>query len=393
MKLTAVICAAGKGERAGFNKNKLLAPLSGAPALWWTLRRFASKKIKPLQEVCLTRLYEDGFDEVLVVCSEEDEEQIKALCAPFGFMTIIGGKTRTESVYNALKAATGDIVVIHDGARPFLSEEIIVDCIACVQEYGSAICATPATDTTACVKGGVIESVPSREDIYTLQTPQGFFLEKLLPAYEKAIKSGEKFTDDSSVYLKYVEPPHIFVGGGFNKKLTYKKDFDVSKLPLLKVEGKKVGFGIDVHAFGKEQNFVTLCGVKVPCDTGLIAHSDGDVAVHAVMDALLSAAGLRDIGYYFPDSDEKYRGADSVKLLKRVMELVKNEGFIPCGLSVHIQAEKPRLSKYINEMVASLSAATGIEKDCIAVAAGTSEGLGFVGEKRGICVYAAAVLG
>jgi len=284
------------------------------------------------------------------------------------------------------------VVIIHDGARPFVSERIIADCIDCVKKYGSAVCATPSTDTAAYVKDGAIESVPKRESIYSLQTPQGFFIKDLLPAYEKAVKSGEMYTDDSSVYLRYVGKPHIFIGGAFNRKLTFAKDFYIYKMPLLEVVGKNVGFGIDVHAFGRNCDYVTLCGVKIPCDTGLIAHSDGDAAVHAVMDAILSAAGLKDIGHYFPDSDYKYLDANSINLLKYVVQIVEERGFTPCGLSVTIQAEKPRLSAYIDEMVANLSKATGIDKEHIAVSAGTCEGLGFVGEKRGICAFAAVVL-
>ncbi|MGN1104381.1 MAG: 2-C-methyl-D-erythritol 2,4-cyclodiphosphate synthase, partial [Candidatus Coproplasma sp.] len=212
-----------------------------------------------------------------------------------------------------------------------------------------------------------------------------------------AIASGERFTDDGSVYSRYIKPAKICpCGTPQNKKLTFKEDFEnFSKYPtalFFDEEQPRVGFGVDVHAFGKEQDFVTLCGVKIPCDTGLIAHSDGDVAIHAVMDALLSAAGLRDIGHYFPDSDEKYRGADSVKLLERVVELIGEKGFIPLGISVAVQAEKPRLARYIDEMVSTLAKATGVDEEDVSITAGTCEGLGFVGQKKGICVYCTAVV-
>lgn len=386
MKISVIICAAGKGERAGFNKNKLMAILNGAPALDYALTTF----------VLFDHQYLGGNLEKIAVCGEDDDDTIE-YCRAYGYQVVIGGKTRTESVYNALKVVTGDIVLIHDGARPFVTFDIIEECINCVKEYGSAICACPAIDTVAIGSDGYIGEVPNRDNVYIIQTPQAFLTKDIAEAYEKAMLSGEKFTDDSSVYSRYVKPAKICpCGTPQNKKLTYKEDFENNYYhpnPLFFASLKPcVGFGVDVHAFGKEQDFVTLCGVKIPCDSGLIAHSDGDVAVHAIMDALLSAAGLKDIGHYFPDSDPKYRGADSMKLLEQVVELISKKYFKPLGLSVAIQAEKPRLANYIDEMVLNLSKAVGIERVNISITAGTCEGLGFVGQKRGICAYCTAVI-
>lgn len=386
MRISVIVCAAGKGERAGFNKNKLMAPLNGAPALHYTLGAFDEFDCE----------YMGGNLEKIAVCGEDDE-QTRQFCQAYGWQTVTGGKTRTESVYNALKAVTGDIVLIHDGARPFVTEEIIESCIDCVKEYGSAICACPAVDTVAIAKDGNISEVPNRDNVYIIQTPQAFYTKDIIAAYDKAVASGERFTDDSSVYSRYIKPAKICpCGTPQNKKLTFKEDFEnFCRYPtaLFFDEGQpRVGFGVDVHAFGKEQDFVTLCGVKIPCDTGLIAHSDGDVALHAVMDALLSAAGLRDIGCYFPDTDQKYRGADSIKLLEQVVEIIGEKGFRPLGLSVAVQAEKPRLSKYIGQMVATLAKTVGVDEDSVSITAGTCEGLGFVGQKKGICVYCTAVV-
>lgn len=386
MKISVIICAAGKGERAGFNKNKLMAPLSGMPVLHYTLSAFDAFDSE----------YAGGKLEKIAVCGEDDEET-KEFCHAYGWQVVSGGKTRTESVYNALKYVTGDIVLIHDGARPFVTEEIIEECVNCVKEYGSAVCACPAVDTVAIANGGYVGEVPERDNVYIVQTPQAFLTKDIIAAYKKAIASEERFTDDSSVYSRFIKPAKICpCGTPQNKKLTYKEDFEnFCKYPtalFFDEDQPKVGFGVDVHAFGKEQDYVTLCGAKIPCDSGLIAHSDGDVAVHAVMDALLSAAGLRDIGYYFPDSDEKYRGADSIKLLERVIEIIGEKGFKPLGLSVAIQAEKPRLSKFIEEMVSTLAKAVDVDEDNVSITAGTCEGLGFVGQKKGICVYCTAVV-
>lgn len=385
MKLTAIVCCAGRGERAGFNKNKLMAPVNGAPVLHYTLsvfEEYGSEYVCGMQKIA--------------VCAEDDEECIN-FCQSYGWQVVFGGATRTESVYNALQCATGDIVIIHDGARPFVTCEIIDECVKCAKEYGSAICAVSAVDTIAVAEDGYISYVPDRSKVFSIQTPQVFNAKEIVSAYQKAIADGQVYTDDSSVYSRYIRPAKLCpCGTAQNKKLTFRRDFEnLNSYPtalFFDETQPKVGFGVDVHAFGKEQDFVTLCGVKIPCDTGLIAHSDGDVATHAVMDALLSGAGLRDIGYYFPDSDQKYKGADSILLLKEVINIIAKEGFAPLGLSIAIQAEKPRLSKYIEDMVKTLSTATGVEEENVSITAGTSEGLGFVGEKRGICVYCTAVL-
>lgn len=371
-KVSAIICAAGKGERAGFGKNKLLAPLYGAPAILHTLLKFAIPQI----------------DEIIVAASACDYEEISSLSELLGMKVVIGGDTRTESVKNALKEVTGDIVLIHDGARPFVSEKLILNCIESVKKYGSGICAVKATDTIVFADGDILQR-PDRDKLYHIQTPQGFFTEDIKRAYSLA---GDKvYTDDSAVYGEFIKTPHIVEGEAENIKLTYRNDFMRGMPPVSTVYGSAIGFGVDVHAFG-EGNEVTLCGVKIPCDKGLIAHSDGDVVIHAVMDALLSGAGLNDIGHYFPDTDPNYKNADSGILLKRVIDILNQNGLTPADLSISIQAEKPRLAKYIGLMKENLSKITGVKAERIAIAAGTCEGLGFVGKGLGICAYCAAQL-
>ena len=376
--ITAIIVAAGKGERAGFSSNKVLEEYNGLPVLSYSLSAFSH------------------LDEVIVVCRSEDEEQIKKLLSPFPHAkTCLGGATRMESVFNGLKAASGEIVLIHDAARPFVTKKIIDDCIESVNRCGSGVCALPATDTVIFAEDGKITSVPPRASLFTVQTPQGFYRDKLLFAYERALSEGaEQFTDDSGIYLRYIEPPAPFLGSRENKKLTYREDF---------APAERVGFGVDTHAFAFQEeyekgiarlslSYITLCGVKIPSNRPLLAHSDGDVAVHALMDALLSAAGLRDIGYYFPDTDEKYKGACSMELLKEVLSLIKQAGFAPKNVSISILAETPRLSPFIESMKENLSKALGISENAIGIAAGTNEKLGYVGEGKGITCYATVLL-
>ena len=366
----AIVCAAGKGERAGFSKNKLLVPVGGRTVLERTVSAFDFP----------------GIEEILVTASEEDREEISRLFAGFPKVRVVsGGATRTQSVFRALGENRCDIVLVHDGARPFVSRRCIENCIRSVKTFGSGICAVPSVNTVALAdENGAIASVPPRNRAYSVQTPQGFFAKELLGAYRKALAGGGEYTDDSSVYAAFVSPPRLCEGSRDNKKLTYPEDFS---------DGfARTGIGIDTHAFGKPQDFILLAGVKIPSDSGLVAHSDGDVLVHAVMDAMLSAAGLKDIGHYFPDTDERWSGADSMNLLAEVRRKILAEGFAVKNLSVAVLAEKPRLAKYIDAMRLSLADALGLDPAAVGISAGTNEGLGYVGQGKGITVYADVLL-
>ena len=370
VSVTAIICSAGKGARAGFEKNKLLVPFQGATALEKTISAFDFPAI----------------DEIIVASSEEDFDEISSLCSRFSRTSVVlGGNTRTESVFNALQSATKDVVLIHDGARPFVTRAVIEGCIHSVKTKGSGICSIACTDTIAVVSKDKIVDVPDRNALRQIQTPQGFYRENITYAYaqamEKAKLSPLSYTDDSSVFATYCGAPAYCDGARENVKLTHPEDFFSSV---------RVGFGVDTHAFGKAQNFVTLGGVNAPSETGLIAHSDGDVVVHALMDALLSSAGLKDIGHYFPDTDEQWKDANSMKMLQRVVELLAENGLFPVNVSIAVQAEKPRLAKHIDEMKNNIAGALKIDPTSVGISAGTNEGLGYVGEGKGITVYAYA---
>jgi 2-C-methyl-D-erythritol 2,4-cyclodiphosphate synthase/2-C-methyl-D-erythritol 4-phosphate cytidylyltransferase len=295
-----------------------------------------------------------------------------------------GGATRTETVYNALKAVTGEIVLIHDGARPFVSSREILECIACVRAHESGICAVPVVNTQARCVGGEIISVPNRAECYDVLTPQGFFTKTITCAYSQAMESGKAYTDDGSVYAEFCGKPHIFEGNRQNRKLTHPEDFYPAP--------SRVGFGVDTHAFGKAQDYITLCGVRVPSESGLIAHSDGDVAVHALMDALLGALALGDIGQHFPPSDETYRGADSMKLLSAVVSLMKEKGYRIGNVDLTVIAEKPKMAPHIPMMRQNIAAALETEIENVSVKATTTEKLGFTGRGEGIAAEAVVLL-
>ncbi len=366
--ISVIICAAGRGKRAGFAENKVLHELGGLPVLSWSLSAFSAA----------------GADEIVVACNERDEARVKALLAPFpAARTMRGGETRGASVYNALKEVRGDIVLVHDAARPFVSQAVIQGCIQSVKDYGSGVSAIPASDTVALAADGNIFSVPARETAYLVQTPQGFERDELLSAYEKARAEGLSFTDESGVYAQYIAPPHLCAGERENRKLTYAEDF----LPA-----ERVGFGVDTHAFGAEADHIVLGGVHIPFESGLIAHSDGDVVCHALMDALLSAAGLDDIGHHFPDTDERFLHADSMELLRKVVVMLAGAGYAAKNASISVLAERPRLAPHIAQMKENLAGTLGVAKSAVGIAAGTNERLGYVGEGKGITVYATVLL-
>ncbi len=373
MNIYAVIPAAGVGSRAGFSKNKLLQKLDGISVLRRTVSAFAQNA---------------GISRIVVCVNGSERESVARELSGFDAALVAGGATRTASVKNALCYLAAlpcppDYVLIHDGARPFLSQKVIDDCIATVRQFGSAVCALPCTDTAVLAESGFIADTLERDKLFTLQTPQGFAFAPLYEAYGK-ISEDDAFTDDSGVYAKYVAPPRLFAGEKANVKLTFAEDFAM--------ETYRTGIGADTHAFGEEKGFIVLGGVKIPSERGLVAHSDGDVLCHAVMDALLSAAGLADIGHHFPDTDPAYKGADSLALLARVYALLQERGLSVVNVSAAISAERPKLSPYIAQMKKNIADVLHVFEQFVGISAGTNEGLGYIGRGEGIAVLATALL-
>lgn len=374
MKIAAVIPAAGTGSRTGFAENKILRRIGGMSVIARTVSAFARHPL---------------ISDIAVCVNGADKEAVARETSGFSGVTFVrGGATRTESVKNALCCLAAlpcppDYVLIHDAARPFVSQKVIDECIDTVRQFGSAVCALPCTDTAVLAESGFISDTVERDKLFTLQTPQGFAFAPLLEAYGK-ITENDAFTDDSGVYAKYVAPPRLFAGEKANAKLTFAEDFEM--------ETYRTGIGVDTHAFGAEQDHIVLGGVKIPSESGLFAHSDGDVLAHAVMDALLSAAGLPDIGHFFPDTDPAYKGADSIALLAEVRGILETNGFSAVNVSAAISAEKPKLAPFIPLMKKNIAAALHISEQCVGISAGTNEKLGYIGRGEGIAVTANALL-
>ena len=295
---------------------------------------------------------------------------------------VSGGSTRAESVKKGLEQATEKYVLIHDGARPFLSKTLLKKIMEDTLIYGSSVPYLPVTDSLRTKENGKTKIV-DRSAYFTVQTPQGFEREKLLSAYKKATKDDLLF-DDSELYEKYVSPVHWTEGESQNKKIT--SPFDVFGY------NGKAGVGYDVHALSENGRPLVLGGVRIPFEKGVIAHSDGDVVLHAVMDALLSAANERDIGVLFPDDDPQYENADSAVLTVEVKKILDEKGLLINNVAVTIVAQKPKLKDYIPLMQKRIAGILGVSIEKINLNATTTEHLGVVGQGDAIAVIAIASL-
>ena len=371
MKVSFILTCAGKGARAGFGKNKLLVEKDGMTCLE-----------RSLSAVYKTKL----AHEIIVTASNEDFDTVTKICSPYeNVKVVVGGNMRTQSVKNGLSAISGDIVLIHDGARPFVTKKLIQDCIDGAIKHGGVIPVVPSRNTVVKVSENVTKEYLGKDQIFSVQTPQAFKTELIKKAFDQI---GDKtFNDDGEIYKEFIGDLFVLQGDSSNVKLTYPEDFDFNK----KKTEYHFGVGFDCHRLVEDRKLI-LGGIEIPHVKGLLGHSDADVLTHAIMDALLSSCALRDIGYHFPDTDAKYKGANSMDLLKEVIALVKDKGYIVDGISASIMAEKPKLLKFIPEITKSLATALNLSEDKVGITATTLEGLGFVGREEGICVHATATV-
>ncbi len=356
-EITAVVLCAGKGQRAGLGYNKILHNVGGTTVAVRSIRKFLR------------------FDRVIVVCSRDDEMNISAqmeLEHANNVTFVRGGETRTESVRSALKSiGKTDIVIIHDGARPFVSDKTIDDSIESAIEFGSGVAVVKSVNAIKIKENGFVHST-NRDNVFVVQTPQTFRFEEIMHAYE--VMEGS-FADDSEVYERAGHRVHLVDGTSDNIKLTTPSDFmGLNSL-------YRLGYGFDVHAF-KEGRRLVLCGVEIDHPLGLDGHSDADAPVHAIMDALLSATSLPDIGVLFPDTDPEFEGADSIELLRKVLKLTSNFEII--NLSVCIITQKPKIAPHVEKMRNRLAEVLNISSECVNISATTSEFLGITGEGKGL---------
>ncbi len=382
-----LIVAAGRGVRAGEGLPKQYRHLAGVPVLTHTLR--ACLASEPIDRVQIVVHPDDRalHDDAVARLSEEQ----RLLIMPVA----IGGATRAASVRQGL-AALADLpdetlVLIHDAARPFMSPSLIERAREAASRHGAAIPVLGVTDTVKEVDAaGLVIATLDRSALRTVQTPQAFRLGLIRGAHAAAEAQGrDDFTDDGAVIEWHGNTLATFPGDSGNLKLTHPEDFvrAESRLEPSPSMLTRVATGYDVHAFGPGDH-VWLAGVRVPHDHGVIAHSDGDVALHALCDALFGVIGDGDIGVHFPPSDPQWRGASSDRFLAFACERVRQRGGIIDHLDLSIVCERPKIGPFRAAMQARVAAIADIPVDQVGLKATTSERLGFTGRSEGLAALA-----
>ena len=369
--VTAIVVAAGASRRMGFDKLSFRLP-DGRSVL---------------QTSCDALAAHPAVTGLVLVCggNRTECEAIAARCTK-PCTVVQGGATRADSVRSGLAAAEGELVAIHDAARPFVSEAVITAVLTAAAADGAAAPAVPVKDTIKIADGaGRVAATPDRASLYAVQTPQCFRRSLYLQALSAV--TGEKaslVTDDCSLFELAGLPVTLTKGDYANYKITTKED-------LQKEKTMRIGHGYDVHRLTEGRRMI-LGGVEIPYEKGLLGHSDADVLTHAVMDSLLGAAALGDIGRHFPDSDPLYLGADSLELLRQVCHLLKKKNYHIENIDATILAQRPKLMPYLAQMRENLAKACEISLDCINIKATTEEGLGFTGALEGIAAHAVCLI-
>lgn len=374
MSAWGILVAAGSGSRLGAEENKILLPLGGEALFCHGLRL--------LKGLC---------EGVILVIRPEDEAAVAAALARAGLAAdsiAYGGETRRHSVENALQKLPegADLLLVHDAARPFAGLEMAREVMRRARDTGAAVPALPVTDTLKKGEKGLVTGTQLREGLYAVQTPQGFRRELLLRAYREC---PDALTDDAGLVERLGLPVALVPGSRRNIKITLPEDYAMAEQMM--GNGTRVGMGYDVHRLAEGRELI-LGGVRIPHEKGLLGHSDADVALHALIDALLGACALGDIGRHFPDSDPQYRGVSSLLLLEKTAGILREAGFRPLQCDLTIIAQLPRLAPHIPGMRANIAAALGIPLDRVGLKATTTEGLGFAGREEGIAAQAVAVV-
>ena len=391
MSVTALIVAAGRGVRAAGLKSmipKQYRPVGGVPMLTRAIAAFAGHP---------------SVDDVIVVIQPEDSGLYQVASQSFSSRLrppVAGGAERQDFVRSGLEALAAnppDRVLIHDAARPFVEPSLITRVIASLDEHEATLPCVPVTDTLTVAKDGRVTGTLPRDELWRAQTPQGFRFDAILAAHRAAAKEGcATFTDDAGIAQWFGLDVALVEGSETNRKLTSAEDIaSADELLRLRAERtlgtQRVATGYDVHAFGPG-DAVILCGVRIPHDKKLIGHSDADVGMHALTDALLGTIADGDIGVHFPPSDARWRGAASELFLRDAAARLKARG----GEIVHVDltfiCEGPRIGPHRDAMRAKLAECLGLDAGQVSIKATTNEGLGFIGRGEGIAAMATATV-
>jgi 2-C-methyl-D-erythritol 4-phosphate cytidylyltransferase/2-C-methyl-D-erythritol 2,4-cyclodiphosphate synthase len=372
MTVTALIVAAGRGERLGGDMPKQFLPIAGKPVLRWAVEAL---------------IHHPAIRAVRVVIGKGQEDQAAASLKGFDVGNLIeGGAERADSVRAGLGAIDGDAVLVHDAARPFCPPQMVDRLLAPLEFFEGAAPVLPVGDTLARV-GEQLDALVDRVGLARVQTPQAFRLDALRSAYDRW--TGSPPTDETTAVRAAGMRVAAVEGDPTLEKITTAADFRRAEQWLAGRLIPRTGMGFDVHAFAGEGP-VMLGGIAVPHHRGLAGHSDADVVLHAITDALLGAAGLGDIGEHFPPSDPQWKGASSDRFLAHAVELLRAHGAILDHVDCTIIAEEPKVGPHRSAMRARIAEIAGLGLDQVSVKATTTEGLGFTGRREGIAAQAVA---
>ena len=359
-RVIAIIVAAGRGKRLGSSLPKQFLKVRGRTILEMSVEAFEQNKY---------------VDEIFVAANADYCELTEKLCRGFSKLKkiVAGGAERQDSVRAALDCLRGEngIVLVHDAARPFVSEAVINAVIEGTADFGAAIPTVPAKDTIRQVDGTGSRTL-QRETLARVQTPQGFRISLIKHAFERAQAEGFLGTDDASLVERMGINISMVQGEDANRKITTREDLETEM---------RIGTGYDVHRLVEGRPLV-LCGEQIPYEKGLLGHSDADVALHALMDAMLGAAGLGDIGKHFPDTDERYRGISSMKLLQKTAELLREAGYFLGNADITIIAQRPKIAGYIPKMRANIAEIMNCDENKINIKARRPKNSVLSGVKR-----------
>jgi 2-C-methyl-D-erythritol 4-phosphate cytidylyltransferase / 2-C-methyl-D-erythritol 2,4-cyclodiphosphate synthase len=382
--IAAVVVAGGRGLRAGGDVPKQYREIAGAPVIRPALMAF---------------LDYPQIDAVQPVIHPQDEDMFRAATAGLTKLRppVWGGATRQASVRSGLEAVAANapaVVLIHDAARPFLSQALIGRAIAAAKQDGAAVPAVAIADTVKRIDDAahVVETL-DRNRLRMVQTPQAFAFDLIMAAHRRAVAAGrDDFSDDAALAEWAGHQVSVFEGEAGNVKLTTSDDFARAEMARhAALSDIRTGNGFDVHAFA-DGDHVMLGGVRIPHTRGVTGHSDADVALHALVDAILGALAEGDIGQHFPPSDPQWKGASSDRFLAFACERVRARGGVIANLDVTIVCEAPRVSPHRDAMRARIAAIAGVAPGRVAVKATTSEKMGFTGRSEGLVAMATATI-
>lgn len=375
---SVIIVAAGNSTRMN-GIDKQFIEIGGIPVIIRSIIAF---------EKC------DDVFEIIIATKEEFIDKISDLCEKYKIKKVkdivTGGSTRAESVRNAFEYVNSYslLVAIHDGARPLVNNTDIMQVLTDARKFGASTLAVPVKDTIKIANGEFIDGTPDRNFLFSAQTPQVF----KYSIYRKALENIDlSITDDCKAVEAIGQRVHITIGSYNNIKITTPDDLITVSGFIKGDNNMRIGSGYDVHKLVEGRKLI-LGGIDIPFEMGLLGHSDADVLLHAIMDALLGAAALGDIGKHFPDNDERYKNADSMKLLKEVGILLIDNGYQIVNIDSTIIAQQPKLAGYIPEMRRNIAKSLNIDTDKVSVKATTEEGLGFTGSLEGISANAVCLI-